>query len=313
MKRLQKWSLSFDTVSSTLSSFVMSLSLGCGSLAYCAGNQSQNHLEIVFTDSQAAIFKADNARNPVLVANGQKLDQPFGICVGNDGQYLVSDTGCMSIIVVDPRSGKQRTVASGGILGVPFGIAAERGGTLVVANGQQLIRVDQGSGSQTVVSTGRFLRVPTAVAVAENGNIFVSDIMGSIVRVNPRSGQQTQVAIGGFLKCPQGIAVHGNDIYVTDVATADGNFGVGRVIHIDANSGDQEVVAEGNNLVGPVGITIEKSGDLIIADPYTINPQSVDLFDGGIIRVNPDTGEQNLLARGKESFVNPRCVAVVRN
>jgi hypothetical protein len=65
--------------------------------------------------------------------------------------------------------------------------------------------------------------------------------------------------------------------------------------------------------VGPVGISIEKSGDLIIADPYTINSESVDLFDGGIIRVNPDNGEQTLLARGKESFVNPRCVAIVRN
>jgi hypothetical protein len=315
MKRNQKLNRSLKDLSSTFSSFAMALLLGSGSLAYCAGTaQSQGRLEIVFTDSQAAVFKSDStAHSPVLVAAGQKLDQPFGICIDNNGQYLVTDTGCMAIIGVDPISGAQRTVASGGILGVPFGIAAERSGTVVVANGQQVIRVDPRNGSQSVASTGGFLRVPVAVAVAEDGNIFVADIMGSIVRVNPRTGQQTLVTSGGFLKCPQGIAVHGNDLYVTDVATPDGNFGIGRIIHINAVSGNQTVVAEGNNLVGPVGISIEKSGNLIVADPYTINPASVDLFDGGIVRVNPATGEQLLIARGKDSFVNPRCVVIVRD
>src|SRR5258706_2202688 len=315
MKQDAKPSRTFKNLSSSFCSFVTALLLGSGSLAYCAGTvQRQARLEIVFTDSQAALFTADSTgKSPILFASGQKLDQPFGICLGNNGQYLVSDTGCMAIIAVDPVTGIQQTVTSGGILSVPFGIAAERAGPVLFANAQQIVRVDPQSASQSVAATGVFLRVPIAVAVADNGNIFVADIMGSVVRINSRTGQQTLLTSGGFLKCPQGIAVHGNDVFVTDVATADGNFGVGRVVHINALSGLQTVVAEGNYLVGPVGISIEKSGDLIIADPYTINPNSVDLFDGGIVRVNPSTGEQFLMARGKDNFVNPRCVAVVRD
>jgi hypothetical protein len=315
MKQDATLNRSLKTQASSFCSFVTALLLGSGSLAYCGGTvQRQERLEIVFTDSQAALFKADSTgQSPVLFASGQKLEQPFGICVGNNGQYLVTDTGCMALIAVDPVTGVQQTVASGGILSVPFGIAAERAGTVLIANGQQIIRVDPQSGSQSVAATGGLLRVPIAVAVGENGNIFVADIMGSVVRINSRTGQQTLLASGGLLKCPQGIAVHGNDIFVTDVATADGNFGVGRIVRINALSGRQSIAAEGNYLVGPVGISIENSGNLIIADPYTINPDSADLFDGGIVRVNPSTGEQLLMARGKDNFVNPRCVAVVRD
>jgi hypothetical protein len=42
-----------------------------------------------------------------------------------------------------------------------------------------------------------------------------------------------------------------------------------------------------------------------------MNPESPDLFDGGVIRINPMTGEQTLLARGEGGFVNPRGIAIV--
>jgi hypothetical protein len=86
---------------------------------------------------------------------------------------------------------------------------------------------------------------------------------------------------------------------------------VGRVVHIDANSGAQDVLAEGGYLVGPVGITVEKNGNLIVSDPYTINEASADLFDGGIIGLDAKSGQQSLIARGKAGFVNPRCVVLV--
>ena len=104
----------------------------------------------------------------------------------------------------------------------------------------------------------------------------------------------------------------GNDVYVTDVATADGNFGVGRVIHVDARTGEQSVVSEGDLLVGPVGIAVEADGQLVVSDPYTMNPESSDLFDGAVLRINPATGEQTLLARGEGGFVNPRGIAIKR-
>ncbi len=198
-------------------------------------------------------------------------------------------------------------------MGTPFGIAAEDAGTILVANAQALLRINPDTGEQTMLASGGYLNVPLAVAVRENGDIFVLGALGAIVQVNSRTGVQTLVTTGGYLQRPQGIAVHGNDIYVTDVATADGNFGVGRIVHVDAHSGVQSVLADGGYLVGPVGITVEQNGNLIVSDPYTINEASADLFDGGIIALDSKTGQQNLIARGKDGFVNPRCVALVRN
>ena len=53
------------------------------------------------------------------------------------------------------------------------------------------------------------------------------------------------------------------------------------------------------------------NGELIVGDPYTINPDSRELYDGGIIRIDPVSGQQTLITRGQGSFVNPRGVAVV--
>src|SRR5439155_25598027 len=172
----------------------------------------------------------------------------------------------------------------------PFGIAVERDGTILVANAQALLRIDQASGAQTIASSGQLFRAPIAVAVAANGQIFVVDLLGSVIQVDPATGAQSLVASGGYLKRPQGIAVSGDHIYVTDVGTSDGNFGLGRIIHINLQTRQQSVLSEGGYLVGPVGIAVADAGDLVIGDPYTINPQSLDLadggFDGAIIRVN---------------------------
>src|SRR5207247_424178 len=98
------------------------------------------------------------------------------------------------------------------------------------------------------------------------------------------------------------IAVSGDDIYVTGLKGHDQNFGIGQVTHVDARTGVQRVVSQGGYLVRPVGIAVDETGQLIVADPYTINPESPDLssggYDGAIIRIDPTTGEQTLIARG---------------
>jgi DNA-binding beta-propeller fold protein YncE len=195
-------------------------------------------------------------------------------------------------------------------LGIPFGIAVERSGMILVANAQSLVRVNPETGAQTALSTGNLFRVPLAVAVSEIGDIYVVDALGPVVRVDAATGAQTLISTGGFLHRPQGIAVKGKHVYVTDVA--DMNFGVGRIIRIDIRSGQQTILSEGGNLVGPVGITVEPKGSLIVGDPYTANPESADVFDGGIIRIDENSGAQTLIARGNDIFVNPRGVAVIQ-
>ncbi len=296
----------------TATALILGLCLsGVISQASFGANLEKTIAKIVFTDS-SAVLKADMASGgPAVVAKGPALVQPLGICASK-GEYFVTDTSWFGILGIDAANGNQRIVPTGQSLGMPFGIAAEAQGSLLVANAQAVLRVDPKTGAHKVVGASGYLKVPLALDIAPNGTVYVADAMGAVVELNANTGAQKLISSGGYLHRPQGIAVSGKYVYLTDVATEDGNFGVGRVIQINIGSGEQTILAEGQNLVGPVGIAVDGNGDLIVADPYTINEQSADLFDGAIVRIDAATGAQNLIARGKEGFVNPRGVAIVK-
>jgi sugar lactone lactonase YvrE len=174
--------------------------------------------------------------------------------------------------------------------------------------------VDPLSGQIETVSSGGSFLYPLGVTVAANGALFVLNMAfpPQIVRVNPQNGVQKVISQGRYLNRPQAITISGADIYVTDVATPDGNFGVGCVIHIDAHTGNQTIVAQSINLIGPVGIAVDQKGQLIVGDPYTTD-RADGGYDGGIIRIDPADGAQTVLTRGQGSYVNPRGVAIVPN
>ena len=135
------------------------------------GKSQVAHNRVLFTDSQAAVLLANGGVNlPSPVAVGNKLTQPLGICLGVGGELFVTDTGACALIGIEASTGNQRIVSSGGLLGVPFGIAAEARGTLLVANAQVLLRIDPQTGSQKVLSAGGFFRAPLAVAVAASAS-----------------------------------------------------------------------------------------------------------------------------------------------
>jgi sugar lactone lactonase YvrE len=279
--------------------------------------------DIIYADSGNAIdggfvIKVNPATGQKsVISSGASLRLPFDLVVDAQGQILVSDSG--RLLRIAPDTGAQSMLAanSSGLLGLPYGLALNRSGDLIAANLRTVVQVDALNGQvQTVSAAGKFV-APLGVAVATDGQLLVLDVAApsQVIRVNPQTGNQRVVSEGGYLKRPQAIAVQGKDIYVTDVATPDGNFGIGRIIHIDAQSGDQAVVAEGGNLVGPVGITVDDQGQLIVGDPYTIDPsgQSLDSggYQGAIIRIDPLSGAQTLLTRGDGGAVNPRGVAIV--
>ena len=269
-------------------------------------------LQILFADSFGAVLRTDmTSAQLTIVAAGQRLVQPFGIATGHKGEVYVSDTGAYAIFRIDPTTGAQNIISSGGILGVPFGIAVEQTGNILVVNGQALLRIDPRAGLQRVVSSQGFFAAPLGVAVAVNGDILVVDAYRKIIQVNSQTGAQRLISQDGLLKTPQGIAINGGNVYVTDVATPDGNFGIGRIIRVDLSTGTQTILSEGGYLVGPVGIAVAPNGEIIVGDPYTINLESVNLFDGGIVGIDPLSGVQSLLARGQGNFVNPRGVALI--
>src|SRR5438093_10999541 len=81
--------------------------IGVISVMAASANPSQddNPGKIVFTDSSAAVLIADIATaTPAVVATGQRLMQPFGIAVGQNGELFVSDTGCLGLVGIQPET-----------------------------------------------------------------------------------------------------------------------------------------------------------------------------------------------------------------
>ena len=278
--------------------------------------------DIIYADSGDAIaggfvIKVDGKTGAqTVVSSGRLLRQPFGVVIDSENQIVVTDSA--RLIRIDPLTGTQKVIAddSSGLLGSPYGIALNHHGAVLAANLQAILAIDPVAGHTEIVASGGHLRSPVAIALAEGGeDLFILDL-GSppeIIRLNLKSHAQTIISKGGYLKSPQSIVVKGSALYVTDVATPDGNFGTGRIIQIDARTGVQKIVSEGGRLVGPVGIAVNEEGSLIVGDPYVIRSTSPDLYDGGIIAIDPASGAQRLLAQGRGSFVNPRGVAIVRS
>jgi len=118
----------------------------------------------------------------------------------------------MGVVEVDPATGNQRLVTSGGnFTGLAWTIAVEANGSILVADhrccnpgnfGGGVIRINPVTGAQSILASGGFLIGAHGVHVGPNGDIFVgTQISGSgvgpgVVRINPQTGAQSIVAFG---------------------------------------------------------------------------------------------------------------------
>jgi sugar lactone lactonase YvrE len=168
-----------------------------------------------------ALFRLDPATGAeTTVSSGGSFVTPNGIAVEADGDILVVDIDAFDdpnaaprlpggVIRVDPVTGGQTTVSSGGSFADPFGIAVEADGDILVADvfagfgtpffTGGLIRVDPATGAQTTLSsfaTGDNLSNPSAVAVEADGNIIAA-ASGGLHRVDPVTGAASLLATVG--------------------------------------------------------------------------------------------------------------------
>jgi sugar lactone lactonase YvrE len=152
----------------------------------------------------------------------------------NPGDILVSDYeafgGGGGVLRVDPVTGAQTVVSSGGNFVEPIRIAISPIGDIFIFDQARevaaVIRVDPQTGVQTVVSSGGYFAEPTGIKIDPNGSILVVDPFafpgagvdgGAMIRVNPMTGAQTVVSSGGSFYRPDGIAVAPNgDIFVAN-------------------------------------------------------------------------------------------------
>src|SRR5262249_36277144 len=109
----------------------------------------------------------------------------------NTGDIVVADPDAFGlaggIIRVDPATGAQTLISSGGLFVDPTGIAITANGDIIVVDrARRVIRVDPMTGTQNLISSdGRFVD-PFRIAIDANGDMFVADVGArAIIRVDP--------------------------------------------------------------------------------------------------------------------------------
>jgi len=140
------------------------------------------------------------------------------------------------------------------------------------------------------------------VALDEAGNVIVieNDISGQdsvLHRVGEGVGHRILASGSPPGAMYSGVATEsGGGILVTDGQ----GHPAPRLLRFDPITGAVNIVSQGQKLGSPLGVAVEASGAILIADPHS-----------GIIRADPRTGAQTIVTeRGSLSF--PSGVSVVR-
>jgi hypothetical protein len=151
------------------------------------------------------------------------------------------------VIGVDPLTGAQTTISSGGNFILPVALTLDATGNILVADSDDfggqggIIRVDPVTGAKTTVSAGGFFDNPRGIALNTAGTIFIADSgsffggPGKVIRVDPVTGAQTVVSSGGNFEFSLALAIDAaGQILVADASA----FGVfGGVIRVDPLTG----------------------------------------------------------------------------
>jgi len=206
------------------------------------------------------------------------------------GDIVVSDMTTKSIIRVDPASGEQDLISSGGSLVTPSAISIGPGGEVLVADTGvdgtgAIVSVDPSTGAQTTLASGGFFDHPVGITLDRDGTALVTMFDGGeIIRVNLSSGAQSVVAQG--LTFP----AYG----VTD---GSGQIFVGRgpqtnaVIRVDTAGGAQSVLSEGGYLPSTSlsALALDSNGNVVMF---------VEGGGGSVIRIDRVSGQQSLISSG---------------
>ena len=262
---------------------------------------------------------------------GTLFERPFDLALEADGDIVVADMGtpctpslprCADdgrIIRVDSVTGRQTLVASGTPLVDPAGIAVAPDGSIYVADNLEadddgaVIRVDPGTGAKTLLTEGGLLDLPFGILVDQDGSLVVSNRVsaaggcalapGRLVRVQLADGSQQLIAEGlGLFKYPLGVALDSQGrVSFANECGPNGlvrlNGGVGSLITANIDS---------DVLVTPERIALDPAGDFLVSD------FSVADGDGGIVKVDAETGAQSMVRQG-DLFNHPMGIAVVVN
>jgi streptogramin lyase len=215
----------------------------------------------------------------------------------NPGDLLVTDRGTQSVLYVNPVTGAQSILTSGGFLSRPEAVVANPAGDIFVVEadrfgvGSKIVKVDASTGSQSVLASGGALLDPHDIVVRSDGMLLVADFSGphgsgGIILVNPVTGTQTVLLDSQFGAQPFDLVmeVTGTVIFTTFNAFAS------PLRRFDPASAS--VVMLNADVGGASGVAVEASGQVLVADegPFG-NP-------GHIFRVDPVSGARSVVTTG---------------
>ena len=231
-------------------------------------------------------------------ARDAMLNTPTGVAVDGAGNVYICDWGNRVIRRVDAATLQITTVAGGGFdtsdgvpattagFGGPNGVAVDSAGQIYIADpGANNVRKVDSAGLITTVATGPLL-FPMAVEVDGVGNIFVADTNnGRVQRLDAVSGAISTAATASF---PSGIALANGVLYISEqsgarvLQVASGTTttlaGTG-VAGFSGDGGSAIAAALSHNILG---LAVDASGNVFIADSFNRRVRRVDAASGNI-------------------------------
>ena len=218
-----------------------------------------------------------------------------------DGTILVATSPSSShssapagVIGVDPSSGAQFLVSTGGMFSQPMHITEDPSGhvlyvsDLTATGAGAIIEVDlNNNDQQSLVAKGQYINAPTGI-VYFSGHIYVVDqgngssVAPNVVDITPSNGKQNLLTSGGSLDKPVGVArANAPDLFVLDEAA----FGTGAIFQLNVNTDALTVFSKGGGLFNnPIDLAVDQNGNLIVTNQ-----------NGTIVEVDRATGAATLL------------------
>ncbi|WP_119730193.1 hypothetical protein [Thermomonospora amylolytica] len=254
-----------------------------------SGVSSADHT-FTCNDTTAQPTAGHNRQITLTATTTRRHRLPPGTIVVADAD--VSGPEGSRLIRVDPATGEQTKMSSGGLIGLPSSVAVEPGGMILVSDFQtdRIVRVDPETGEQAVVTGGPPLKSVHGLAVEADGRILAVHSGGGggggVVRVDPVTGTQAVLASGGLL------SRGGTEITVE----ADGTILVlersNRLVRVHPETGSQTFLISLLPQGEMWGLAVEPRGRILITD---VNSAA---RTGGVIWVDRVSGKQGRLSHG---------------
>jgi sugar lactone lactonase YvrE len=177
-----------------------------------------------------------------------------GLAVAPNGDIYVSvyTYPYTGIVKVNPVTGAQSSVASGGFISGPIGIGFVPSGELMVADiyRRMLYAVNPLTGFQRSVATGFPMSTPWGLTTDSGGNVYLcGGGTNAIWKVNP-AGSVSTVAFGGLLDQPNDVALEPGGTLVSFQTVSNS------VVRINPTNNTQTIVSQGGFISGALSLIV---------------------------------------------------------